>query len=898
MTDNEGRTIPSQSAALLRSLEQVGQRRRDGVRTVGTKALVLARLARQGLSVPPAWVLDAGHFEAFADRCLARKHDLRSLIKLSGTKAGDERCARAYEQMRSVPLDEAIVAAVAQLLEQQLGQLPLGVAVRPSLAATGALAWAGVRHLHSRVGLFSVDEIVDAIREVWASTVLSRAVADYVQAQIKDLSVAVLIQAVVPTGLEGVLTRTTTTSEPVAVADWHLGAILGGAQAEPWRRPAQLLAPLSLGKGGDELPAPLSHLRAELAPAGFEQLIDLGTAAERELGRSAVVRFAVEHTAEAACKVHLLSAEESPRWLPLSGGDESTAWIEIVLGGRGSEPPTRATQSIVDRVTKGAVEATLSSLHCKLPSDARLVSSWNTRSYLNVSALGEALAAIPLLTPEDVLHGLGGLSVEHMGRLVGRVAAGGRSMWRSSRVGWSALKEQLRLDRTVASLQRGIERDARGLSDMDLTLLPNDAIATTLTRVQALLERTVELWTQCTMAQLVHQLGLRALVRRKVQDVGVHFGIELTTGVGSHRSTALAIAVGRVVETLRTDPEALACFRAGAVRSLDELPDGRGRGAIGHLLSSWGDMALDAFELSAPRWREDPRDLMGMLALLVGAPADLPSPQSRQKQARAVADAQLARYEPELSILERRLLRALLDRCRKVIRARVSIDRLLYRALCAVRRVLLDIDRRLHRLDSSVPPGGAFCCSAARLARALRSGHPELSQVIAMRSAEREHQSREPTPPPGFVGAPPRGGIPIMPTATLVGVGASPGVVEGRARVVRGVLPSHLEPGDVLVTQSLDPCLSPLFTVAGAVVAEVGGTQCLEAEAARELSMPAVMSVPHAGLHIVDGERLRVDGEAGIVQRLDAVTGSRRGLDGRSSTDPVPAPTGTVSGVP
>ena len=898
MTDKEGLTIASESVALLRSLEQVGQRRRDGVRVVGTKAHVLARLARQGLSVPPAWVLDAEHFDAFAERCLPRKHDLRSLIKLSGTKAGDDHCARAYDQMRSVPLDEAIVAAIEQLFEQQLAQLPLGVAVRPSLAATGSLAWAGVRHLHSRVGLVSVDEIVEAIGEVWASTVLSRAVADYGQAQIKDLSVAVLIQAVVPTDLEGVLTRTTGTSAPIAGADWHLGAIVRGAQAEPWRRPAQLLAPLSLGKGGDVLPGPLAQLRSQLGSEGFEQLIELGAAGERELGRSAVLRFTVEPCPDQACKIHLLSAEESPRWLPLGGGDESTAWIEIVLGGRRSEPPTRVTQSIVDRVISGAVEATLASVHCKPPSGARLVSRWNTRSYLNVSALGEAVADLPLVTPEDLLHALGGLSVEHMGRLAGRVDAGGRSVWRSPRVGWSALKGQLQLDRAVVSLQRGIERDARGLSDMDLTLLPNDAIATTLTSAQALLERTVELWTQCTMAQLVHQLGLRGLVRRKVQDVDLHFGIELTTGVGSHRSTGLAIAVGRVVETLRTDPEALACFRAGPVVSLDDLPDGRGRGAIGHLLTSWGDMALDAFELSAPRWREDPRDLMGMLALLVSAPADLPSPQFRQKQARAVADAQLARYEPELSVLERRLLRVLLDRCRKVIRARVSVDRLLYRALCAVRRVLLDIDRRLQRLDPNVPPGGSFCCSAARLVQALRSGRPELARVIAMRDREREHQSREPNPPPGFLGAPPRGGIPIIPTATLLGVGASPGVIEGRARVIRGTLPTALDVGDVLVTQGLDPCLSPLYTVAGAVVAEVGGAHSLEAEAARELSMPAVMSVAHAELHIRDGERLRVDGEAGIVQRLEVPAGLRRGPRRPSPAGSASAPTDLGAGVP
>jgi len=878
--------VSSPDAALLRGLDQVGQRRRDGVRVVGNKALVLARLARQGLSVPPAWVLDARHFDAFAERCLPHKHDLKSLIKLSGTKAGDERCARAHEQLLAVPLDEGLVTAIDQLWARELAQLPRGVAVRPSLAATGTHAWAGVRHLHSRVGLTSVAAIVAAIREVWASAVLAGTVADYVQAQVKDVSVALLIQAVFDTATEGVLTRTTGSGEPIAGADWHLGAVLGPRRDEPWRRRAQLLVPLSLGEGAGELPTPLARLRAQLGPAGFEQVIDLGEAAEQELGRGAVLRFAVEHAGSSSARVHLLSAEESSRWLPLSGGAEDTIWVEISLTGRGHVPPTRVTQSIVDPVVKGAVEASLAAVRCKVAGDARLVSNWNTRSYLNLSALGEAVASLPLVKPEDVIGAVGGLSPEHMDRLAGRLAAKGRSRWRSPWVGWSALKEQLRLDRSVADLQRGIERDTRGLGDLDLTIVPNDGMATTLSRAQTLLERTVDLWMQCTLAQLGHQLGLREIVRRKVPDVDRQFGQGLTTGVGGHRSTGLAMAVGRVVDTLRADRPALDRIRAGEVASLDDLPDGRARGAIGHLLSSWGETSLDAFELSAPRWREDPRDVMRMLALLVRAPADLPTAQARQQQARAVADALLAQYEPELSVIERRLLRGLLDRSRKVIRTRIAVDRLLLRALGVLRRVVLDIDRRLQRLDPSMPPGGAFACSAGRLSQALRSGRPELARIVAMRAAEREHQSREPRPPPGFVGAPPRGGIPVMPRATLIGVGGSPGVVEGRARVVRGALPTELEPGEILVTQYFDPSLAPLCTLVGAVVAEVGGVLSQGAEAARELATPAVVSVQDAGLHIQDGERLRVDGDAGIVHRLDAPAAAP-GVVGSGS---IPAP--------
>jgi rifampicin phosphotransferase len=219
--------------------------------------------------------------------------------------------------------------------------------------------------------------------------------------------------------------------------------------------------------------------------------------------------------------------------------------------------------------------------------------------------------------------------------------------------------------------------------------------------------------------------------------------------------------------------------------------------------------------------------------------------------------------------LERRLLRTMMDRHRNVGRSRVTVDRLLFRVLHLLRRVVLDIDRRLRRIDPSVPPGGAFHCSAARLAGALKSGRPELSRVIRMRMVEREEERREPAPPSSFVASPPRGGIPIPVTATLEALGVSAGVTEGRARVVRGVLPDAMDQGDVLVIRALDPALAPLCVMAGAVVAEAGGAQSLGAQLARELGLPCVMSAHNAVLTIVDGERLRVDGLRGTVQRLD-----------------------------
>jgi len=76
--------------------------------------------------------------------------------------------------------------------------------------------------------------------------------------------------------------------------------------------------------------------------------------------------------------------------------------------------------------------------------------------------------------------------------------------------------------------------------------------------------------------------------------------------------------------------------------------------------------------------------------------------------------------------------------------------------------------------------------------------------------------------------------------------------------------PGSLEPGDVLVCPITDPSWTPLFLSAGAVACESGSIQSHAAIIARELGVPAVLSV--AGITAVaDGTQLCVDGDRGTV---------------------------------
>jgi pyruvate,water dikinase len=107
----------------------------------------------------------------------------------------------------------------------------------------------------------------------------------------------------------------------------------------------------------------------------------------------------------------------------------------------------------------------------------------------------------------------------------------------------------------------------------------------------------------------------------------------------------------------------------------------------------------------------------------------------------------------------------------------------------------------------------------------------------------------------------------------LKGVSASRGVARGRARVIRDEREFHLlRPGDVLVCPYSNPSWTPLFISAAAVISETGGAASHAAIVAREYGIPAVMSVCGAMQALQHGPEVIVDGERGVIQRVQPPT--------------------------
>ena len=108
-------------------------------------------------------------------------------------------------------------------------------------------------------------------------------------------------------------------------------------------------------------------------------------------------------------------------------------------------------------------------------------------------------------------------------------------------------------------------------------------------------------------------------------------------------------------------------------------------------------------------------------------------------------------------------------------------------------------------------------------------------------------------------------------TRQVAGIAGSPGVVEGTARVVRTVADfDEVAEGDILVCQMTNPAWVVLFTKIAGLVTDTGGTTSHPAVLAREFGIPAVVGTSEATRRISTGDRIRVDGTAGVVEIVSA----------------------------
>ncbi|AUV81147.1 phosphoenolpyruvate synthase [Salinigranum rubrum] len=99
------------------------------------------------------------------------------------------------------------------------------------------------------------------------------------------------------------------------------------------------------------------------------------------------------------------------------------------------------------------------------------------------------------------------------------------------------------------------------------------------------------------------------------------------------------------------------------------------------------------------------------------------------------------------------------------------------------------------------------------------------------------------------------------------GLGASPGIASGPARVVTKL--DHLDQvaeGDIIVTEMTMPDMVPAMKRAAGIVTDEGGMTSHAAIVSRELGVPAVVGCGSATRQLEDGQPITIDGDKGTIR--------------------------------
>ena len=267
-----------------------------------------------------------------------------------------------------------------------------------------------------------------------------------------------------------------------------------------------------------------------------------------------------------------------------------------------------------------------------------------------------------------------------------------------------------------------------------------------------------------------------------------------------------------------------------------------------------------------PRWHEAPGYLLDSIAGLLGTRvADV---RARQERARAQAWNKARAAMPWHARLSLRYFvqAAIRDSNQR------ELARSTFAAMSdACRPLLLHLGRKLAERGALAQPEHIFELTLAEIGCAVRgtSTAAGIANRVADRLAQRACWDAVHGPDVIQVDGPP---VAIARASDAragnerTGVAVGAGVARGVARIIRDPRDGiRLGQGEILVAPSTDPAWTPLFLKAGGLVMETGGYLSHGAIVAREFAIPAVVNIPGILDEIRDGDVIEVDGSTGRV---------------------------------
>jgi phosphohistidine swiveling domain-containing protein len=403
-----------------------------------------------------------------------------------------------------------------------------------------------------------------------------------------------------------------------------------------------------------------------------------------------------------------------------------------------------------------------------------------------------------------------------------------------------------RLEQRVLEHERDASQHYRWLVEMDLGILPDDALKTTIGECVAIQRFSRQLELEATLDLVGGYAALVAIAER--------------AGLDEIESFAFGATLPDALELPSVTP-ALSLWSGLAATGGDP----QAPGLAGDFIADFGDRGPRQREPHMPRWAESADAVLSILDRL--ARADPRAGKARLTAARRARDERLARALRRVSLLDGATLRALVVSLRGVARLRSRLHLVRARTLSMLRTATLDVDRRLTRLAAE-DHDLAFFLTLSELMESTWRPDPRYADSARARQAAWRRANEAPSPPVLLGKAAARA---APSPAAFSGFGLGSGVVRAKVTVARDFPEAlALEAGGILVVRSLDAGWAPLLPAAGAVVCDAGGATDESAMVAGVLGVPLLLGTRSASSELVSGELVEIDVRAGTLRRVEA----------------------------
>ncbi|MDX2216082.1 MAG: PEP/pyruvate-binding domain-containing protein [Oculatellaceae cyanobacterium bins.114] len=405
---------------------------------------------------------------------------------------------------------------------------------------------------------------------------------------------------------------------------------------------------------------------------------------------------------------------------------------------------------------------------------------------------------------------------------------------------------------------------------------------------------------------------LRKLAIAWCHDTAGTLQNDLISGEGGMISAEPAERVRQMAATVSTDPIFVDLLCNGSLpqilQHIPTLPAFHQQYEA--YLAKFGDRCLEELKLESQTLHDNPLLLLrsiGNLAASANSDSDsvqtqliasllsdsdsvqtpfiapLPSDSLSLRQQAELIVAQSLQKNP----LKRWLFNWVLSHTRLRVRDRENLRFERTRLFGRVRRLFVELGRRFFALDQLTSPQDIFYLNVEEVLGFIdgTTTCTDLKGLVNLRQAEFERYRRQSAPPDRFQT---RGTthpfilhlspsvsqfatVSATDTMSLQGMGCCPGIVRASVQVITDPRTAELRKGSILVAERTDPGWIMLFPAAAGLLVERGSLLSHSAIVAREMGIPAIVSLAGVTQWLKDGDWVEMDGSTGVVRRLEVV---------------------------